>query len=81
LKPTNPVKRYKTGEVASYAGVTRHVIHMYLTLGLLEPVEQTPAGHNLFDESVFRRLDLIKRLKKKGYTLRDIKEIFFKDKS
>ena len=66
--------------MAASASVTRHVIHMYLTLGLIEPAEQTPSGHNLFDASVFKRLELIERLKKSGYTLRDIKEIFFKDK-
>ena len=77
---TKSQKLYKTGDVAEHAGVTRHVIHLYLTLGLIEPVDQTPSGHNLFDASVFRRLDLIKRLQKKGYTLRDIKQVFFKDR-
>lgn len=72
-------KLYKTGEVLKRAGISREVFYRYLTIGLIKEAARTPGGHNLFDESVFTRLELIQQLNHTGYPLRDIKEIFFKD--
>ncbi len=74
-----PDKLYKTGEVLKRAGLSREVFYRYLNIGLVKETARTPGGHNLFDESVFARLELIQQLNRSGYPLRDIKEIFFKD--
>ena len=74
-----PEKLYKTGEVLREAGISREVFYRYLTMGLIRSAAASPGGHNLFDESVFKRLELIQQLNQTGYPLRDIKDIFFKD--
>ena len=74
-------KLYKTGEILKRSGISREVFYRYLNIGLIKEAAQTKGGHNLFDESVFARLTLIQQLNRAdGYPLRDIKEIFFKDK-
>jgi len=74
-----PKKLYKTGEVLKRSGLSREVFYRYLNIGLISEADQTRGGHNLFDDSVFARLELIQQLNKTGYPLRDIKDIFFKD--
>jgi len=72
-------KLYKTGEVARRAGISREVFYRYLTMGLVQPARLSPGGHNLFAESVFRHIELIQRLNNSGFTLRDIKDTYFRD--
>ena len=72
-------KLYKTGEVLKRSGLSREVFYRYLNIGLIKEAARTAGGHNLFDESVFQRLELIQQLNRTGYPLRDIREIFFKD--
>ncbi len=68
---------YKTADVVKRSGFTRQMIYTYTTMGLISEVEKTATGHKLYDESVFRILHLIHNLHERGYTLRDIKQIFF----
>ena len=70
---------YKTGEVLKRAGITREVFYRYLTMGLVKPARVSPGGHNLFSKSVFRHIELIRKLNNSGFTLRDIKDIYFRD--
>lgn len=72
-------KLFKTGEVLKRSGLSREVFYRYLNIGLIKEAGRTAGGHNLFDESVFARLELIQQLNRTGYPLRDIKDIFFKD--
>lgn len=76
--PMRGRRLYKTSEVVKKSGFSRQMIYMYTTMGLIAEVEKTPTGHKLFDESVFVKLKLIHNLHERGYTLRDIKQIFFK---
>ena len=69
----------KTGEVAGRAGVSRQVIHIYTTMGLIKEERKTPAGHRLFSENVLKRVEIVRELVRTGYTLRDVKEIFLKE--
>ena len=71
-----PRKLYKTGEVIREAGISRGMLYYYTHLGLVTEVERTPAGHRLYDEDVFRKIELILDLNKSGYPLRDIRDIF-----
>ena len=68
-------KLYKMGEVVQYSGLSRQTLHNYSLAGLISEAKRTPSGHRLYDESVFERLEKIKVLKEKNYTLLQIKKI------
>ena len=70
---------YRLGEVADLAGVSRQVVSTYCMYGLIQETDRTPGGHRLFDEATARRIQLIQNLKKR-YTLREIREIFIRDR-
>ena len=54
----------KTGQLAERAGVFPSKVRFYVQEGLLHPVDQTPGGYFLFDESdALDRLRLIEKLK------------------
>jgi len=69
---------YKTSEVAKRSGLSKQAIYNYLNMNLIKEKDKTPAGRFLFDSKVFKRLKLIRKLNQSGYTLRDIRDIFFK---
>ena len=71
----------KIGEVARRSGLTRQMIASYCIYGLVREADRTPKGHRLFDEKVLRRLKLIRGLVHHGYTLRDIRETFLRERS
>jgi DNA-binding transcriptional MerR regulator len=74
-------KLYRPRDVLERAGISRQVLYQYSTMGLIEEARTTRSGHRLYDEDVFVRLRIIKHLNETGYTLRDIKDIFFKQKT
>lgn len=69
-----PEKLFKIGEVIAYSGRSRQTIHNYTLAGLIHAVRRTDSGHRLYDESVFDRLEEIKKLQLNDYTLMQIKE-------
>jgi DNA-binding transcriptional MerR regulator len=68
-------KLFKIGEVMQETGLSRQTIHNYTLTGLIQEARRTPSGHRLYDESVFDRLEQIKILQSKNYTLFQIKKI------
>ncbi|MCH8907184.1 MAG: MerR family transcriptional regulator [Candidatus Heimdallarchaeota archaeon] len=68
-------KLYKIGEVMEYTGLSRQTIHNYTLANLIYEARRTPSGHRLYDESVFDRLEKVKVLQSKNYTLMQIKRI------
>ena len=68
-------KLFKIGEVMQYTGLSRQTIHNYTLAGLIQEARRTPSGHRLYDEYVFDRLEQIKTLQIKNYTLFQIKKI------
>jgi len=70
---------YRIGELAERAGVSRQVVSTYCMYGLISETDRTPGGQRLFNESVARRIQLIQDLKRR-YTLREIGEIFMRDR-
>lgn len=68
-----PPKRYRIGELVTYAGLSRQTIHNYSTMGLLPEIEWTPGGHRLYDETVFARLDKIAELKARNAPMERIR--------
>jgi len=73
-----PEKLYRIGEVIEHSGLSRQTLHFYATIGLIKEKRRTPAGYRLFPPSVFAALAEIRRLQKKGYTLREIRDILEK---
>ena len=73
-------KLYKIGEVMEYSGLSRQTIHNYTLAGLIQEARRTPSGHRLYDESVFARIEKIKVLQSKNYTLQQIRRILEKEK-
>ena len=73
-------KLYKIGEVMEYSGLSRQTIHNYTLAGLISEARRTSSGHRLYDETVFDRLEKIKVLQSKNYTLLQIKKILEKDR-
>ncbi len=66
----------RTGDVLERAGISRQVLYRYIQMELVTPAEVTESGRQLFSPAVFRQIELIRSLKERGYTLRDIREIF-----
>jgi len=69
-----PAKLYRVSEIAQHLGLTRQTVHNYATIGLITEESQTPGGQRLFDESVFGRLVVIRRLKR-THRLSDIRRM------
>jgi len=69
----------KTREVLEATGITHQILYRYITLGLIQEAETTSTGQRLFHGRTIAAIKLIQRLNQSGYTLRDIKEIFFKE--
>jgi DNA-binding transcriptional MerR regulator len=76
---TEPTNLYRIGELAQKAGVSRQVISTYCMYGLIAETDRTPGGQRLFNDLTVRRIRLIHDLKR-HYTLRQIREIFIRDR-
>lgn len=74
-------KLYKIGEVMQYTGLSRQTIHNYTLAGLIQEARRTVSGHRLYDEAAFDRLEQIKVLQGKNYTLFQIKKILEQQKT
>jgi DNA-binding transcriptional MerR regulator len=74
-------KLFKIGEVMQYSGLSRQTLHNYTLAGLIHEARRTASGHRLYDESVFDRLEQIKTLQTKNYTLMQIKKLLEQHKS
>ena len=72
-------KLYKIGEVMQYTGLSRQTIHNYTLANLISEARRTHSGHRLYDESVFDRIEKIKVLQSKNYTLQQIKKLLEKE--
>ena len=72
----------KIGELARKSGVSRQMVSTWCMYGLIREAARTPKGHRLFDEKALRRVQLIRDMlkQKDGYTLREIREIFIRDR-
>ena len=71
-----PVRKlYRIGEIMRYTSLSRQTIHNYTVLGLITEAERTEGNQRLYGEETFERLARIEKLKKRGRTLREIREI------
>jgi len=69
----------RTAEVLERTGITHQVLYRYMTLGLIDAARTTDTGVRLFHPDVVRLIEIVKSLNQSGYSLRDMKDIFFKD--
>lgn len=75
MPPKKSVRKlFKIGEVAEYSGLSRQTVNYYSVLGILPETGRTRAGHRLYDESVFDRIERTRQLKATK-TLREIADI------
>jgi len=77
VEPRAPLCRI--GQLAEKAGVSRQVASTYCMYGLIAETARTRGGQRLFGEAAVRRIRLIQDLKRR-YTLRQIREIFIRDR-
>ena len=68
-----------TGEIAKHFGITPQMVHVYATMGLIKERRRTPAGYRLYGRDVLKRLELVRAMNRRGYTLREIARTFFKE--
>jgi DNA-binding transcriptional MerR regulator len=78
--PSNASPLMKIGDVCRHSGLSRQMVSSYCMYGLIREAGRTPGGHRLFAADVITRLKLIRELLAHGYTLRDIREIFLRNK-
>lgn len=69
----------RTGQVLQRAQISHQVLYRYVTLGLIEPAVVSESGLRLFHPNVISLIAIIKSLNRSGYSLQQMKEIFFKD--
>jgi DNA-binding transcriptional MerR regulator len=70
----------RISEAAEAAGVSKQTIEYYVMLGLVNPL--CPPGRNgrYFNEELIKRIRLIRRLNRSGYTLRAIRETYLRQR-
>jgi DNA-binding transcriptional MerR regulator len=67
----------RISQAAQLADVSPQVIEYYIMIGLLRPVRHRGRRARFFDNELIKRIRLIRRLNRSGYTLREIREIYF----
>ncbi|MBN1942320.1 MAG: MerR family transcriptional regulator [Phycisphaerae bacterium] len=72
--------RMRISAAARAAGVTRQTIEYYIMIGLIQPLRPPGRNARFFDAALVKRIKLIRRLNQSGYTLRDIRDVYFKRK-
>ncbi len=65
----------RIGEVAARAGVSADTVRYYERLGLLRPPARGGGGYRLYSEVELRRLQLIRRAKRLGMSLDEIRSL------
>ena len=69
----------RIGELAKRAGVATSALRFYEAAGLLQATERTAAGYRLYDDEVLGRLEFIRRARRLGLSLAEIRELIAQD--
>ena len=78
--PKSKTDPLKISTVAERAGVSKQTVEYYIMLGLLKCKRTGTTRRRIFTEDHIRRIALIRQLNESGYTLREIREIWLKNK-
>jgi DNA-binding transcriptional MerR regulator len=70
----------RISQAAAEAGVSRQTVEYYCLLGLISPFRRPGKPGRLFDARTVKRIRLIHRLNRSGYTLGAIRETYFRPK-
>ena len=68
-------KSMKIGELAKATGLTTNTIRYYELHRLLEDPERTESGYRMYGEADVERLEFVKKAKRLGLSLEEIREI------
>jgi MerR family redox-sensitive transcriptional activator SoxR len=68
--------RFSISEVAKQIGLRPSAIRYYEQIGILPPAQRV-SGERRYDVTVLHRLVVIQRAQQTGFTLGEIKELFF----
>ena len=66
----------RISDAAQAAGVSAQTVEYYIMLGLISPIRPAGGRSRFFDDRLIRRIRLIRRLNRSGYTLRSIRETY-----
>lgn len=66
----------KIGELAKATGLTTKTIRFYESLGLMQGPQRSESGYRLYRQEHTERLEFIKKAKRLGLSLQEIREIF-----
>lgn len=81
MKPKPAKKKLlKLCELADATNLSRQTIQYYLLLDLITETTQTPGGQRRFDAATVKRVKLIHKLNQTGYALREIRDVFLKNR-
>ncbi len=67
------LRKYKIGEVAELAGVSKRTVDYYTSLGLLSPL-RSESNYRYYTQEALLRLKLIESMKEKRLTLEEIRK-------
>lgn len=66
----------RISKAAAAAEVSAQTVEYYIMIGLIKPIRRSGKNGRYFDEKLVRRIKLIRRLNRSGYTLRDIRQTY-----
>ncbi|HUT56752.1 MAG TPA: MerR family transcriptional regulator [Phycisphaerae bacterium] len=69
---------FRISAAAEAAGVSKQTVEYYIMIGLLEPIRLPNRHGRFFNEKLVRRIKLIRRLNRLGYTLREIRRTYMR---
>jgi len=73
-------ERMRIGQAAKAAGVSTQTVEYYIMLGLITPITQAGSRRRFFDEKLIKRIRLIRELNDSGYTLREIRTTWLRNR-
>ncbi len=76
----NEPELMRIGKAAEAAGVSKQTIEYYVLVGLIHPIRLPDRRSRYFDRELIKRIRLIRRLNRSGYTLRAIREMWLRKK-
>ena len=70
----------RISEAAQIAGVSRQTVEYYILLGLIDPIRPEGSRARYFDDALMRRIQLVHKLNRSGYTLQAIRQTYLRRK-
>jgi len=80
MPAANSRKMMRIGEAARAAGVSVQQVEYYILLGLIDPITPQGTRRRFFDDRLVTRIRLIHELNDSGYTLREIRTTWLRNR-